>query len=482
MKITEKNFIELLRKSDSFVMQEAFSKVKNAKPVAVFEEDKALVLQDKTKNRFFYAQYELKEGFVNLSNIKSFDFEEADYKEIIKENAQKVFSKESDTAVNNLKKSIKDIITESATTSDKLSIKIQELLKEEHVTYVEKAKYQVKDLEVVNKALASLKENEYFTKFIAEAEKKKLTPLILEEINWEKETGKLYQSKYNYDKKETLVENNKQYSLKGFKKAQLIAKGYWKDEGFRKRLKECIEDNEKIKPFIERYKNMSLLGEEILKEDISKALLAVNESNKISEHLETIMKAIKENYENMLTWDKLNLQEGIPGGEAAPGAPEAAVGGDPMAAAAGEEAPPGSPEAEAGIEPTLPEEPTEATEALGDEEQMATEASGEVAIINSLLSTIEEIFWNGNQENKELANLIKELRDMRESGEFDEQRLEEIFKDLFAVTQQVETAEGEEEVGEEEIEAGEEAITGEEVGAGEEVAAEEGAETPLETY
>ena len=44
MKLTEKNFIELLRKSESFSLKEAFSKVKNAEPVAIFEDEKALVL------------------------------------------------------------------------------------------------------------------------------------------------------------------------------------------------------------------------------------------------------------------------------------------------------------------------------------------------------------------------------------------------------------------------------------------------------
>lgn len=477
MKITENNFIDLLKKSHSFIMQEAFSKVKNAKPVAVFEEESAIILQDKAERNFYYAQYEINEGFVNLSNIQKFEFEEPDYKEQIKEDVQNVFSSDSEKALKNLKASVRAIIKENSSTSDKISDKISSLLKEEVVSFVEKSKYQVKDLKDAKQKLDSLKENQYFKKFIASAEKKNLTPIIMEKIDWEKDTGKLYQNKFNFKTKEVINESTKTYSLKGFKKAQIIAKGYWKDQTFRKRLKECVEDTTKIKTFIERYKNITLLGEEAMKEDLSKALLAVKESNKISESLNLIVKTIKENYSRMLTWDKLNLSEGIPG-EAPAMSPEAAPIDPSMAG--GAEAGVTAPEAVTGDDIEIPEEPTEATEELGDESTMATEASGEVAIINSLLTTIEQIFWNGNQENKELANLIKELRDMRESGEFDEVRLEEIFKDLFAVTQQVETA-SEEEVGEQEIMAGEEESMGAESApeAGEETVT---AESPLDNY
>jgi hypothetical protein len=448
VKLTEKNFIELLRKSDSFTIKEAFSKVKNAEPIAIFESDKSLVLKDTNSKQFYYASYTLDEGFVNLTDIEPFDFEEMDYKKVIKENIEDIFSSNSDKSLSALKKSIREIIYENSLAKDKIDSKINDLMKEEHITYINKPKFVFKKADEAKAKINKLKESDYFKQFAVQVEKKNLTPLVLEQMNWEKDSAKLFRNKINYKEDKVISEGTK-YSLKGLKKAQITAKGYWKDVTFRKRLKEAINDEKMVAPFLGRYKNMTLLGEEALIESLSKALLAISESNKIDSKLKSLMESIKKN-KNMITWGKLT-EAPLPGGEAMPASPEAAdtMGADAMGTETGTTAPeavePPTDEAE------LPEEPTDETAGLGTEEDLATESSKEVAIINALLGTIEEIFWNGNQENKELANLIKELRDMREGGEFDENRLEEIFKDLFSVTQQIQTAGGEEEVGEEEL-------------------------------
>jgi hypothetical protein len=437
VKLNETSFIKLLRKSESFAISEAFSKVKNAKPIAVFEEKKAIVMQDKNTKDYYYAEYKLNEGFIELNNVEKFEFQEKDYESDIKENVKKIFDRKAPKeSFNVLANTIKEIITEQVEAKYKINKKVNEILKEEHLTFINKPKISLKNPSAVKASLEKLKENKDFSKFISETEQKISIPLFFEEIDWSKKNGKLYSTKFvGEEKKKEVIKEA--YSAKGFKKSQLRVRNIWKDAKFRDRLKEAITDTKKLPVFLEMYKNITLLGERGLKEELSKALLSVSETNKINENLNLLIDEIKKNKKNMITWDLITEQ--APGEEADAGAPAATAPQAPSPETAAPEASPNEPSAMTAI----PEEPGMPTD-MPPENDLATESTQEVAIINALLTTVEDVFWNGNQENKELANLIKEIRDMRASGNFDEQRLEEIFKDLFSITQQIGTSPQEE--------------------------------------
>ena len=64
MELNEKSFIELLRKSESFVINESFNRVKNAKVLAVYSDTKSVLFQDPTDKKLYYANYKLTEDDV----------------------------------------------------------------------------------------------------------------------------------------------------------------------------------------------------------------------------------------------------------------------------------------------------------------------------------------------------------------------------------------------------------------------------------
>ena len=467
MTLNENNFIKLLKKSDNFLINQIFSKVRNAKPVAIYEDTQSIIFKNPKDNKFYYASYEINEDTINLNDVEKMVFENKDYKKEIRESVDNLFTKDYDKHLKNLKVVINDIIKEDDETEVRINKKITEFLKEDGEIFINKPKFKINNVENAKKSLLKLKENEHFKDFISGLEKKFSTSVITEEINWDKTSSKIYIR--NTGDNDT--SHSKGYNLRGFKKAQINAKSLWKDKLFREHIGEAIEDNKKLSVFTEAHKNITLLNENELNELLSKTLLAVCVDNKIDDKLKIIKEAIKNN-KDMLRWNML-IEQPVPTGELATGETATADIGGPMP---GVEGAVGAPES---MEPTatpdeMALEPSEAGE-LGTEEELATESTDEVAIVNALLSTIEDIFWNGNQENKELANLIKELRDMRVSGSFDEERLEEIFKDLFAVTQQIESTP------EEEVPAGEETPEEKPIeGEGEMPSSEEipGAETP----
>jgi len=459
VELNDKSFIELLRKSESFVISEAFAKVKNAKVLAVYADTKSVLFQNPVDKKLYYSNYKLTEDDITLDSIERIHFEKRDYKSVMKENIANLFSKEYDKNIKNLSKSIREVILDNDEPEMIVDKRIRELTESPHVPFVKKPSFEIKDPSKLKEGLNKLREDKYFGKFLTEAENSNKIPFVSEEIDWSKDTARIFQRSYNPSKHEKIREG---YTLRGFKKSQILAKGFWKADGFRKNLTKLVEGKTSPKVFCDFYQNLTLLSEDERNELFTKTLLAISSNNKIDDKLKKITDAINENKNRMLSWDLLN--EGAP---ALPTTPPEAT--DVAAPAPGIDAPPTAPEAGAPTDVTpdeLPaaEEPVDETGELGSEEELATEATEEVKIINALLEVIEDVFWNGNQENNELANIIKEIRDMRAAGSFDEDRLVEIFKDLFSVTQQIATS------------------TEEESGAGEELPAEEvEAETTEET-
>lgn len=497
MKITENKFIELLRKSDTFVLREAISKVKNAKVLAVFskvkDDENSLIFQDPKTNKIYYADYTLTEDMIEFGNIENIEFVNKDYKKDLRENIENLFSKDYESNFQTLSSTIKDIINENDEAEVRIGRKIKDLMKEEVVLHVDKPKYELKDKSKLKENIEKLRSDAFFGKFLVEAENKNKTPVILEEIDWTKTEGKIFRKKINFKTQEPITESK--YTKRGFLKTAILAKEYWKDEKFRKRISDFLseegESEKKSKVFCEMYKNITLLEREDLNEMLSKTLLAVFGNAEISDKLQKVYEAIDSNKESMLHWKLLQEQPPMaadpmpaPGTPAGDVPPEAADVSD--VAPGGEEA---AAEDPAGVDVT----PDELPMAGEDEEvtdELATEATEEVKIINALLDVVEDVFWNGNQENKELANLIKEIRDMRTSGTFDEERLSEIFRDLFAVTQEISTSPVEESPTGEELPP-EEEMGMEEPGMEGEMPAEApeapggpgaGEATPLETY
>jgi hypothetical protein len=229
-----------------------------------------------------------------------------------------------------------------------------------------------------------------------------------------------------------------------------------------------------MKVFLERYKNVTLLEGEEREELFSKTIMSISGIKDIGSKLTVLEESINKNIESMLTWKLLveapedadaERAGATTAGDVAPEALD--VSGEDMGAEEGmtdEAGAPGSEDAE-----------------IPSDDMLEPVADKEVAIVNALLSVIEKIFWNGNQENKELANLIKELRDMREAGNFSEDRLAEIFTDLFDITQQVASnMEQESPAGEEGETIPEEGEEGAEETPAEPTAEELPAETPAE--
>lgn len=494
MKITEDKFIELLRKSDSFLIREAFSKVKNANVIAVFPkikgDENSVIFQDPRDNKIYYASYALNDDTVVLEDIEKMEFENRDYRNEMREHVENLFSKNYDEHLSQLKSTIGDIINENDEVENRIRRKIDELMKQEIITHRVEPKFKVRNGGKLREGLEKLREDKFFGKFLVEAEGKSKVPVILEEIDWSKDSGKIFRRKINYDGHAAITEG---YTKRGFKKTSLLAREYWKDQSFRKRIRELLEaeDFEKTSTvFCEFYKNITLLSEEELGEMLSKTLLSVYSDPKIDDKMKKIYEAIDANKERMLRWELLQEQPPMAAEPPPRGTQAGEVPPEAIEATEGEPGVPGTEEPTtepAGLD-VSPDELPDADEGLPGEEDLATEATEEVKIINALLDVVEDVFWNGNQENKELANLIKEIRDMRASGSFDEDRLSEIFRDLFAVTQQIATSPEEEVPGGEELppeEAGEgippagaEAPT-EAPAAAPEAAAEP---SPLETY
>jgi hypothetical protein len=452
MTLNENKFFELLRKSPYYLLNEAFSKVRNAKVIAIYPEEKSLILEDTIEKKFYYAEYDFSNGCIDLKDIQKFKFEEVDYKNKLKDSISEIFTENYNNAKKNLYNIVSNIILEKENVENNIHKKLEENEKKIYSLFVKKPKTAINNIQRLAEGIEKLKKDKFFGKMLVNTEKK--DQIIVEKIDWNKPTGRIFLVE---NSKEISSKNNK-YTLRGFKKAQVLAKEYWKSPSFRKNISSLIEDKIDSTRFCEFYKNITLLNEEELTEMLSKTLLSVSSSNKIDENLKKVFGVLKENKKIMFNWGLLMEAPPLPpaptGMDAPAGAAPAAEAPEQAVDVSAEDVPPAEGVVAEGGEAM--EEPAGTAE-LGSEEDLAKEATEEVKIINALLSVIEDVFWNGNQENTSLANIIKEIRDMRQSGNFDEERLTEIFRDLFSITQQIGTG------------------TEEEVPAGEELPPEEGA-------
>ena len=379
-KLSLKQFSEINlynNKNIEKLMSEIISESANATFVSLFEDQ--VILFDNIKNKFYSADYEFDKSTFVIENFEELIITRE--LESFNESLNDYFDDKTD-------------IEEVCESYDNIFSEAELILTED----------------INNNILKKKNTYEFFNDILEAKNKVKLDKIYETELYkkyseryMEKPSEEIYFFDWHNPIAVSLEENESKKPI--FIKDDIKALNFWKNENFRKMLKESLSDEDKVESFLNTYKQLILLENVKIREVVSKSLLMENVTD-VNTHSKSIIDVIVKNGLRELLKENFTINE--------------------------EE-----------VQQTTP--PIEGNEQTTDQagEESAEDVQVDTSELDQVVSDIKNISSECQTEKAKsfLDGIVTKLEQMKEEGSIDPELLKEIARLLAPVPEETEQTE-----------------------------------------